>query len=166
MCIYWGAMEEPDTLPNPCTPFEKARERLTQIATEHITRDCVYRQDIQQLVRRTIEFVFQDAEGWFTYERVLCAKLYLRMRTRMMDGDVYGESIIAALSLYEYVTGQPLLELPFVNHFLSRHSACTRITRRALGEVATAWQIISNGGIASKEEMLATVSYASHPELS
>lgn len=152
-------MQEPDILLNPCSPFTKARERLTQIAIEHISRDCIYYQDIQRLVRQTIELVFQDAEGWFTYERVLNAKLYLRMLDRSMDGDEYGESIHAALSIYEYVTGQPLLELPHVKEFLDHHGAYVRLMRRALGQVAIAWQIISNGGVASKQKILAIVTY-------
>jgi hypothetical protein len=148
-------MQEPDPLLNPCSPFIKARERLTQIATKHVSRECIYHQEIQRLVRQTVEYAFQDASGHFTYKNVLIAKMHLQMLERRLDGDEYGENIHEVLSFYELVTDQSLLELPHVKEFLDQHGACTPIVSRALGEVAIAWYIINEGGQPSVQEMLA-----------
>jgi hypothetical protein len=130
---------------NPCPPFVKARERLLQLALRNVDRSYARFEEVRRLTRLVIDYVFVDSRDWFTYERVLVAKLFIKGIDRSYIEEIHDQILSKALTCYQNVTGEDLLALPRVREF-AEESAANRCTMRStLGTVAMAWQYICNG---------------------
>lgn len=149
-----------------CTDFEKARERLLFLSMRDIPRSYHAYDQIRIIIRRLIEYVFQDASRWFTYDRVLRVKLVVGAIDRRSTYQKRGISMMIAIMAYEYITGLDLLDFPGIEEIVNRQEIPFPVMCEAVGTVALAWQIISNPGtIILTKEMLKLLQGELHPDL-
>ncbi len=137
-----------------CTDFEKARERLRQLAMRHASQEHRENDEFKRALRRAIEIVFQCASDRFTYQNVLKAKLIFGIIDQIDDErKVVGHADVS-LDTYYRITGEDLCDLPHIRDYATNDLSFHLALREPLGWVALAWQIICNGTLVLTRERL------------
>jgi hypothetical protein len=138
----------------PCPPFEKARERMLQIAMRGIPAEYNERAGMERAVRSAIEEAFRgEARVLFTYEKVVKTKHVFGFIDRKLDENGTAACMAAALEIHRRVTGTDLYRLPRVKE-CARNAVLRLILREPLGSVAIARLFICRRTLALTREQL------------